>query len=131
MNAVWYRALRLDICPGCRGTWFDHHELEAIWGPRFDLALSRRQLTRKGVSITAAEAGSDLLFHALFFSPELLATSAAAAGDVLAASGSAVAQIPESLAASPDMAAGVIQAIGDAAIDVFETVVEIVAAVLD
>ncbi|HEX2188947.1 MAG TPA: zf-TFIIB domain-containing protein, partial [Longimicrobiaceae bacterium] len=48
MRVESHAGLRLDVCRECRGVWFDHHELEAVWGASFDQALQRRRLGRGG-----------------------------------------------------------------------------------
>src|SRR5687768_16496337 len=59
-----HEGLRLDVCKKCRGVWFDHIELEAIW----NLALSATQprslsKNRAGVAGDASlSVGEVLLF---------------------------------------------------------------------
>ncbi|MQA91250.1 MAG: hypothetical protein GEU90_13635, partial [Gemmatimonas sp.] len=43
MHVELYSGLRLDVCRRCNGVWFDHHELEAIWGAALDRSLQKRK----------------------------------------------------------------------------------------
>lgn len=130
MRVESYSGLRLDVCRSCRGVWFDHHELEAIWGASFDLALRRRNLPARGAA-GAADVGGDLLFHSLFFAPDLLFYGAYAAGNVASASVDALSRLPEGLAATPEIASSAFEAVGDAAGSVFEVVLEIITGIFD
>ena len=128
MQVIWRGPLRLDICTHCQGTWFDRHELEALWGPQFDLALHRRNLERRDSLIGGGD-GADLVLHALYYSPDLMMLGGAAIGEVAESTLSVMAQFPEAIASSPEAATTVIEVIIDAAGNVFEVVVEIVAGI--
>lgn len=119
MRVVSDHGLRLDVCKHCRGAWFDHHELASIWTPRFDAALARRDLDRGDPSLAGMGFADDLLFHSIFFGPDLLSLGAHG----LDATASA---LPEAIASTPEVAAGAFEAIGEAAGEVFEAVVDIV-----
>jgi hypothetical protein len=111
--------LRLDVCRSCKGVWFDHVELEAIW--KLALTAPRRNGAR-GTGVATASAAEDsavLLVHALAWSPELVLYGAHAAGYAVSAS----AQV---LANAPEAAAGIAAGVGEAAESVFETILEIV-----
>ena len=118
--------LRLDICPTCKGAWFDHHELEAIWGQEFERALARRDLPGHGAALATADVGSELLFHSVIFGPDLLLPLAAAGGEAMSTSADALSQLPEALQATPELAAQAFEAVGEAAGGVFEAVVDII-----
>lgn len=126
MQVIRRGPLRLDICEHCKGTWFDHHELEAIWGPQFDLALQRRNLERSELGVTAGMV-PDLVLHALFYSPDLMLLGGAAAGELAESTASVMAQLPDAVAASPEAASAAFEVITDAASGVFDVVIEIVA----
>lgn len=118
--------LRLDICPTCKGAWFDHQELEAIWSREFDRALARRHLPGRDASLATADIGTELLFHSVIFGPDLLLPLAAAGGDAVSASAEALSQLPEALQATPELAAQAFEAVGEAAGSVFDAVVDII-----
>jgi Zn-finger nucleic acid-binding protein len=128
MRVVWHGPLRLDVCDHCKGTWFDHHELSAIWGPQFDLALQRHYPVRHDGTLTTSDVG-DIALHGLFYTPDLLMAAGMAAGEAASAAGSALTQLPEAVAASPEAASVVIEVIAETASGVFEVVVEIVAGI--
>ena len=125
MRVLWRGPLRLDICTHCKGTWFDHHEVEALWGPQFDLALQRRNLQRSDAGSVAGDVG-DLALHSLFYAPDLMLLGGAAVGEVAATTASVMAQLPEAVAASPEAASAALEVITDAASGVFEVVIEVV-----
>ena len=107
--------MSLDYCRHCKGVWFDHTELAGIWKLEMNAAVRRRRGT-------AAAAGGDVLFDALYFDPFLMyygvhAVGAAAQGLGHAAAGSAGAL------------GEVAGAAGEAAAGVFETIVEIIAGI--
>ena len=103
--------LTLDVCKRCKGVWFDHHELEAIWKMERGRLIVRE---RGGKVARTTEVGSGVLFDTVFWAPDLVFTGAHAAGHAVAA------------AAEASTALG---AVGDAAGSVFETILEIVAGI--
>ena len=130
MHAEVHDGLRLDVCRDCKGVWFDHVELAAIWS----LALERtpRRSTRTGLAsrtgdgIDAAADGAATLVYVLAYSPDILIYGAYAAGYAVSASAEALASAPE---AAAGLAAGGVEAaagVGDAAASVFEAVLEII-----
>lgn len=130
MKAVWHGTVRLDVCTHCQGTWFDHHELAALWGPQFDATIRRHQLTRNTNSIVAADMG-DIALNVFFFSPDLMMVGGAMVGDAVSATGAVMAQLPEAVAATPEAATAVFEVITETATGVFEVVVLIVTALFD
>jgi Zn-finger nucleic acid-binding protein len=126
MKGEPYAGLRLDVCRDCRGVWFDRHELQAIWTTSFDQSLRRRKLSPGGALAGTADAGGEVLFHALFFAPDLVYYGARAAGHAAAASADAVSHLPGALAATPEAASAAFEAVGDAAGGVFEAIAEII-----
>lgn len=126
MPVAVHEGVRLDVCHSCKGAWLDYHELDTLWGARFDAALMRRK--QEGRS-AAPDVGDALAFDVFFFSPDLAGLAATGVGDAAAGIADAAGQLPELLAASPEAAAGLIEVVGDSAADVFEAVVEIVGGV--
>ncbi|WP_419165992.1 zf-TFIIB domain-containing protein [Candidatus Palauibacter sp.] len=105
--------LTLDVCKRCKGVWFDHHELEAIWALERDRVVARRG--KGGSPARGAETGSEILLETLFWAPELVFVGAHVAG--------------HAVAAAAEAAPAVLEAAGEAAASVFETIVEIVAGI--
>lgn len=97
--------LTLDVCRRCKGVWFDHHELEAIWKLERDRQIARR----------AGDEGEVILAETLLWAPDLVFLGAHAAG--------------HAAAAAAEAAPGALEVVGEAAGSVFETIVEIVASV--
>lgn len=120
MQQARYGELSLDICKRCKGVWFDHHELSAIWEIELNRALERRG-KRSRFSRNAGD-GSLVLAEALVYSPDLLFLGAHSAGHVAAASAEALAHAPGALASAGQVA-------GEAAASVFESLLEIVAGI--
>lgn len=117
MDQVRHGDLSLDVCKRCKGVWFDHHELAAIWQLERDkLVKKHRSRSKLGA---AAEDGSAVLFETLIWAPDLVFYGAAAAGRGLAIAA-------EGLMDSPELAAGAAEAVGSLAARVFEVIVDIV-----
>lgn len=126
MERVQHGDFRLDLCRNCRGTWFDREDVMALWTPRFDRALVRRGVSRREVAAMGADATSDILFHALFWGPDVVELGASAVGGIAVGAGEVLAGAPDALTAMPEVAGGVVEAVGEAAVGVFEAVAEIV-----
>ncbi|MFN2567620.1 MAG: zf-TFIIB domain-containing protein [Gemmatimonadaceae bacterium] len=120
MQPETHEGLRLDVCRSCKGVWFDHVELAAIWNLTLE---SSRHVRARGTALadssTAAEDGAVVLIHALAYSPDIVLYGARAAGYAVSASA-------EVLANAPEAAAGLVGAAGDAAAGVFEAILDIV-----
>ncbi|MGQ0814936.1 MAG: zf-TFIIB domain-containing protein [Gemmatimonadota bacterium] len=106
MMASKHAGVILDACRRCKGVWFDHHELASLWKAEFMAALQRWR-------VPAAGEGGGAVLEALAWDPFLVYYAGSAAGHVLSAGASG--------------APGVIEAAGEAATSVFETIVEIIA----
>jgi Zn-finger nucleic acid-binding protein len=143
MSLESHGGLRLDVCRGCRGVWFDHAELEAIWGAAF--APRAVGPAGRGAEVTADAAG-ETLTYAILFAPDLLihggiaaarGASAAAEAAFSAASHlpSALGALPEAAAgaagALPDVAAGAFEAVADASSSVFDVIASIIGGIFD
>ena len=115
MLQVRQSELTLDVCKRCKGVWFDHHELEAIWKLERGRAIARRD--RGGRLADGAETGSEILLETLFWAPELVFVGAHVAG--------------HAATAAAETAPAVLEAAGDAAASVFEAIVEIVAGIFN
>jgi Zn-finger nucleic acid-binding protein len=120
MEAQTHAGLRLDTCRSCKGVWFDHVELAAIWSVAVE-RTARRGRPGSGVATAADTAGDGAiaLTYALAYSPELVVYGAQAAGYAVSASA-------EVLANAPEVATGLVSAAGEAAASVFETVLAII-----
>lgn len=123
MQAELHEGLRLDVCRTCKGVWFDHVELEAIWSLALERVTHRspgsRLAPRTGGAIDVAEDSAITLTYALAYSPEILFYGARAAGYAVSASADVLANAPEA-------AAGLAAGVGEAAASVFESVLEII-----
>jgi len=106
----------LDVCRGCKGVWFDRHELEAVWTIVLATAIQRVSATHGGpVDIGDPSA----LLEILSYSPDLGVAIVEGSGHALGATLEVLASVPE--------AAGLV---AEAAGAVFEVLVEVVAAIL-
>ncbi len=111
LEAQTYQTIRLDVCKSCRGVWFDHAELAAIWKLRLEKGVTRRGST--GLATTADVPGL-LVVDALMFMPDVLFLGARAAGYALSGAAEAVAS------------SGAVGGAADAAGSVFEAILEII-----
>lgn len=114
MLLVREKALTLDVCKRCKGVWFDHHELDEIWKLERGRFVVKREKGGK-LARRKGDEGTDVLFETLFWTPDLVFLGAHAAG--------------HGVAAAAEAAPGALDAVGEAAGSVFETIVEIVAGV--
>jgi Zn-finger nucleic acid-binding protein len=124
MEAQTHEGLRLDACRNCKGVWFDHVELAAIWSQALERVTRRGAPRTSPVKTTAGRAdvlddGTVTLMYALAYSPDLVLYGARAAGYTVSASA-------EALANAPEVAAGLVGTAGEAAAGVFETILEII-----
>jgi Zn-finger nucleic acid-binding protein len=106
-----YQNIRLDVCRSCRGVWFDHAELSAIWKLSVDTTVSRRG--NVGLP-TNADIPGLIVLDALMYTPDVLFYGARAAGY-------AVSGVTEVVANS-----GIVEGVGEAAGSVFEAIIEII-----
>jgi Zn-finger nucleic acid-binding protein len=106
----------LDVCRTCRGIWFDHAELSAIW--RFELERAVKRRRDRGAIQTAGD-GSLFLVDALMFDPFATYYGMQVAGHGAAALGEALAHAPGTLGAAAEVA-------GEAASSVFEVILDII-----
>lgn len=122
MRTEAHAGLRLDVCGGCRGVWFDHHELAAIWQAGFGRAAGER-------SPGAAWGGAgEVLLESLFYAPDLAFYGARTAANVAAGAAS---HVPDLVAAAPEVAATVFEVVGEAAASVFEVIVSIICGIFE
>lgn len=120
MDVQTHEGLRLDTCRECRGVWFDHVELEAVWA----LALTSARTARTGRGEEAAEIGSYLLLDTLMWSPHLVVYGAQAAG-------MAIQSGAQALTNAPEVAGAVVEGAGDVAAGAFEAIVAIISGIFD
>jgi Zn-finger nucleic acid-binding protein len=114
LTAELHDGLRLDVCRKCRGVWFDHVELAAIW--TLTMAASRGTANKgsavQGASFTVAEV--------LMYSPDLLIYGAHTAGMAIEGGASVLANAPEA-------AIAIAEGAGDVAASAFEAVLNVLA----
>jgi Zn-finger nucleic acid-binding protein len=120
MDRARYGELTLDVCARCKGVWFDHHELAAIWKLQLGDALTVRR-SAPGESV---ELASYVLLDALMWHPGLLYYGAAGAAQAASAA-------VQGIANAPEIAVGAVEAVGEAAEGVFEVVMGVVAALFE
>lgn len=121
LRPVAHEGLRVDACEACRGIWFDHHELWAIWRTEVGGALERRGV---GVAGPAAGRGGDVaggVGEAVLYAPDLVLYTVLQARE--AAAHGAAAGLP----AAAEATGAVVEAAGEAAAGVFEVIVEVLA----
>jgi Zn-finger nucleic acid-binding protein len=120
MEAQTHEGLRLDTCRNCKGVWFDHVELAAIWSLAVDrVARQRAPGTSPATLPSGPDDGAAVVMYALAYSPEVVLYGARAAGYAVSVSA-------EALANAPEAAIGLIGGAGEAAASVFETVLDII-----
>jgi Zn-finger nucleic acid-binding protein len=120
METATHRGVKLDACRSCKGVWFDHSELASVWLLAFATSLRNRQSPSRVRG--AAEDGTLVVLDALMYTPWLVVDGMRVAGHAAAMSADA---LGGALAHAPEAASVVVEAAGDAAAGVFETVVEI------
>jgi Zn-finger nucleic acid-binding protein len=116
-----HEGYRLDVCRACKGVWFDHVELEAIW--KLSLTASRRAPERSGAT-DAAEIGSYVLLDSLFWAPHLFLHGAHSAG-------MAATEVGGAMLSAPDAVGGIAEGAADAASGAFEAIVGIISGLVD
>ncbi len=126
MNDVKLNDLRLDVCRNCKGVWFDHDEIGAIWRLQLDGLLKRR----RGAS-TDPSTGSGVLLEALTYDPFLAYYGMYAAGHAVAGAAQVLSHAPGILAQAPEVVAGAAQAAAEVASSAFDVIVEIIAGIFD
>jgi Zn-finger nucleic acid-binding protein len=116
METATHQGVQLDACKSCKGVWFDHSELASLWQLELTTSLQKRQ-NRSNVSSISGD-GSLVVLDALVYTPWLVFEGAHLTGHVVAASAEALAQAPQAVGV-------VVEAAGEAAEGVFETILEI------
>jgi Zn-finger nucleic acid-binding protein len=109
-----------DVCRKCKGVWFDHHEIAAIWTIGLATSLANRPVATAGVPEN--EHGSSLLLDAFLFAPDLAFVPVHIAGTVASAAIEAAGHAPETIGVA-------VEVVGDAAGSVFGAIVEIIAGI--
>ena len=120
MDVQTHEGLRLDTCARCRGVWFDHVELEAVW--KLALTASRKAPARYGGD--AAEIGTYVVLDSLMYSPHLVVYGAQAAGMAIESGAHALANAPE-------VAGAAVEGAGELAAGAFEAIVAIISGIFD
>lgn len=124
MRAGSHAGLHLDACGGCRGVWFDHHELRAIWEAGFDGALRGRALRLAATPGEARTGPGEVLLDTLFHAPDLAFHGARGVAH-------AASHVPDLVAVAPEVATGLLEGIGEAAVSVFEVIASIVGGIFE
>ncbi len=124
-----FQGLHLDFCAACRGVWFDRIELEEIWELQVDSVLKRDKARPSSklrqVSSTAGDVGY-LAAEVAFNAPELVVAGIQVAGHGAEAGTSL---ITETVSTAPEVIGAAVEATGELAAGVFETIFDIVGAV--
>jgi Zn-finger nucleic acid-binding protein len=129
MRVEEHGGIRVDVCRHCKGVWFDHHEVETIWGAAF-ARQARSPTARTPRASAAADGGDGVLVDVIFHAPELAywavrgAAETAASIPAAAAGSGQVASAAVETAGS--LAAGAAEGVAEAAGAVFETVLGVV-----
>jgi Zn-finger nucleic acid-binding protein len=116
--------LHLDACTSCKGVWFDHHELDAVWTLGAASAVASRPGAAEMVAGGAATAG-DVLLDVLWYAPDLAFLGAHAAVHTAGAVAEVVSHLPEAAAAAPEAAIALVEAAGEASGSVFDVIAAI------
>jgi Zn-finger nucleic acid-binding protein len=109
--------LRIDLCRGCRGSWFDNVELAQIWNLRVD-AAGKRGLPARSRTTDYFLLESVLLFGDPFLSP-LGGAIGSSAGQALAGADLA------------GVAADAVESTGSLAGSVFETIAHVIGSLFE
>jgi Zn-finger nucleic acid-binding protein len=116
MQHAEHAGLRLDVCTKCRGVWFDHQELAAIWKAELNAAVQKRH-ARLDVA-SGAQTSSLVLLDALTYDPFLALYAANAGAHLLGASAGALSNAPAIVGSAAEV-------VVEAAQSVFEAILEI------
>jgi Zn-finger nucleic acid-binding protein len=117
-----HEGLRLDVCNRCKGIWFDHIELEAIWKSALNASSVRAPKRSRGA--VGADTTADVLASTLFFAPDILFYGAYSAGMALETGAGALMNAPEAIG-------GLAEGVGEAAASTFDSVLEIISGIFD
>ncbi len=119
MKAVTYQNLKLDVCKHCQGIWFDQIELSEIWNLKLDEMARKR---RTGIGRELAGDGVDIFLSALFWSPDLVWGGA----EMLGRAGAGMLEGAKEVGTNLPDFGGAVEATGELAGSVFETIAEII-----
>ena len=115
MEQAQEAGIHLDACRHCRGVWFDHDELAAVW------KMNLQATTRRGGTVGA---GSMVLLDALTYDPFLAYFGIQAAGHAISGAAHLASNAPE-------IVGNVAGAASEVASSVFETILEIISGFFD
>ncbi len=113
MQVTEQTGMRLDFCTYCKGVWFDHDELTAIWKLEATAIMQRH-------GGGAAEGVTDGVLGALMYDPFAMYYGIHAAGYVVGGAAEVLSNAPELIAAAPEVAASL-----------FETIFEIIGSLFE
>ena len=112
--------IHLDVCRSCKGVWFDHHELEAIWKAQAGMALER---SPDGTRLArAGDDAGDVLLASLWYAPDLAFYGVYGAAHAVSGLAHAAGHVPDLVAAAPETAVHLVGAAGEAAGGVFDVI---------
>lgn len=123
MDVSEQAGMRLDYCTRCKGVWFDHDELAAVWNMEVNALAERRQ--------GDATLGSVVLLDSLMYDPFMMYYGIHAAGYVAGAAAEALAHAPDMLGSAPEVLGEVAGAATEVAGSLFETIVEIISSLFE
>ncbi len=117
----------LDVCPRCRGVWFDNQELTTVWDRH------REQRGWRPAQVDMGAVGAHL-FDVAAYDPFLAIDAVEFAGQAAAVGAEAVASaapgllagLASLLADAPEALAGVADGLGDLASAAFDAIVDII-----
>ncbi len=112
MDVTEQGGMRLDFCTHCKGVWFDHDELAAIWKMEATALMQRRD----GGNGRVGEG----LAGALMYDPFAMYYGIHAAGYVAGGAAELLSNAPEMIAAAPEIAGSL-----------FETIFEIISSIFE
>ena len=123
MDIAEQNGMRLDYCANCKGVWFDHDELTAVW------KLEASELVKRRGGDAAV--GGAVLLDTLMYDPFLMYYGLHAAGHVAGAAASALSHAPQLASAAPEVIGEVAGAASEVAASIFETIVEIISGIFN
>jgi uncharacterized protein len=129
-----HRNLLLDICPTCKGVWFDHLELAEIWNLALASAIQEQRPIQEQKpiqeqppfaspsSLEVYDDAGPFLLDLLEYNPELIIFGARAVGQ---AGQRVIVVTAEVLAQAPEAVGSAMEEAGELATTVFETIAAI------
>lgn len=117
------QGVTLDACKTCKGVWFDHAELSAVWSLGLAALVAAKPAAAQPI-LSSAPTTADVVVDALIYAPDLVYLGARGAVELASVSG-------QLLTSAPEAAGSVIGALGDAAGAVFGAILEVIGAIFE